>query len=112
MTNGWATLAAVLPDAAATVFRARVVDGSRFGGITGLFGGIGGGTPRPVLCDDVAVFTDPNALFILFDCIAVLFCDVEPVDTCCWPTVELAKTDGFDSLRGVTWVWCIFNFEL
>lgn len=107
-TNGWATLAEVLPGATTTVFKGLVVDGSRFGGITGLFGGIGGGTPRPVLWADVDGFTDPNVLFILFAITTVVFNGVDVDVTCCWPIDEPARTDGFDSLRGATWFWCIF----
>lgn len=48
----------------------RVADGSRFGGMTGLFGGMGGGTPRPILpafpCGVV------NDLLILFATVATL----------------------------------------
>lgn len=43
-----AAAAAAAADANVTEFK-REIDGSRFGGTTGLFGGIGGGWPRPVV---------------------------------------------------------------
>lgn len=46
----------------------REIDGSRFGGTTGLLGGIGGGWPRPVVVvaaelDAVVLVTVPVELF-------------------------------------------------
>lgn len=83
----------------------RVADGSRFGGTIGLFGGIGGGTPRLIgfaagfflivaCCEIVAVAGTlateteadlPNVLFMTNDA-----------------TVGGATDDALDSLRGVT----------
>lgn len=91
----------------------RVADGSRFGGTTGLLGGIGGGTPRPNgkaagfffmvdRCGLTADGADANCGICLLSvglttAVAVL------AATTAAPGDDAADvTDAFDSLRGVT----------
>lgn len=106
---------------AAPEAKSRVADGSLLGGIlVGLFGGIGGGIPRPAIGWFVV---DPYVLLILLATTATLVRDVLPITAdddeitaacCCWPPngdarVELESTDGFDSFRGVTYCCYVYS---
>lgn len=95
----------------------RVADDSRFGGTTGLLGGIGGGTPRPnngkaagfffIVLEHNSVDDDDDAAgvtpaWIGSWCLLAATEDVVAVelDTAGETT---AAVDAFDSLRGITW---------
>lgn len=71
-----AAAAAAWAEASVTEFK-REIDGSRFGGTTGLLGGIGGGWPRPVVAAVVVVA--PVELFWLGGCCLSAALKIVPV---------------------------------